>query len=616
MSARWIAPLLSIVAFSHLPAEDVAFSVESLIAGSPAEFEQRLRSDPNFAQRVVPELSQALTKQSSDKNRLLLFLASASKARTLRISRQKGPWGDSEINEILTLAFVDPNRFFGHDPVFQALILSHLPTAIDGKAPDTLRRRLLNTLSQIPAIGFDQLETIALGWDLANRPSSERELPFQDLGPLSCPDGVSPLQALLFSFPSSMFDTDDCIALLDSVHQSSPSVTLAVISDYTANDGASAERFRAKARALGAHLIAPLGPSPSPWLRDPIFVGRDSNQQLVLINRAGSQQGREQDQNIPRQLIQGAPSEFESLTGPLFWSQAPFHFHGGHLLFTPESPWISVHSIETQILQRLDLQSIDVQKLIDTSGWKSFSEAANASAEELGKLGGHRVQWVHPWPSPPAGMEHSDFVRCLGGGNDIDLDTLLTILPGGPSDTAILGDLESGAALLGTVSDEELAEFSRRFQIRVPTRDLRDALTRWKGSPRVTGLSAFLELVATHLRAKGLRVRRTPLLMMPTPLIANHPKFAAEQPHAHFPIGFSNVVLDSQPAPNEPAEFRLRAHSFESCLPTFDEEARRIFTEAGCELMLHPALVESIISEGGFRCATQEIRKPLNPANP
>ncbi len=609
MSARWVAPLLSIVAFSHLPAEEVAFSVESLIRGSPAEFEQRLRSDPNFAQRVVPKLSQALTTQPSDQNSLLRFLASASKARTLRISRQEAPWGDSEINEILTLAFVDPNRFFGQDPVFQAIILKHLPTAIEDTAPDSLRRRLLNTLSQIPAIGFDQLEPIGLGWGIANRPSSQRERPFQDLVPLSCTDGVSPLQALLFSFPSSMFDAEDCIALLDSVHQSSPSVALAVISDYTANDGTAAESFRAEARALGAYLIAPLGPSPSPWLRDPILVGRDSDQQLVLINRAGSQQGREQDQNIPRQLIQGTPSEFESLTGPLFWSQAPFHFHGGHLLFTPESPWISVHSIETQILKRLNLQGIDVQKLNDIDGWNSFSEAANASAEELGKLGGHRVQWVHPWPSTPPGMEHSEFVRCLGGGNDIDLDTLLTILPGGPSDTAILGDLDQGGELLGTVSDEELAEFSRRFQIRVPPRDLRDALTRWKRSARVAGLSAFLELVATHLRTNGLRVRRTPMLMIPTPLIANHPKFAAEQPHAHFPIGFSNVVLDSQSAPNEPTERRLRAHSFESCLPIFDAEARRVFAEAECDLILHPALVESIISEGGFRCATQEIRR-------
>lgn len=611
MSVRWIVPLLYTIVCSLLSAEDAGPPMASLIQSSPEEFETRLSRDPVFARKIIPQLAQSLTEASTDPNRLLAYLATASKARALRISQNGGPWSESQINEILTLAFIDPNRFFGDDPAFQAIILKHLPDSIGAETPVPLRRLLLNTLSQVSSIEYDRLETISLGWEMSHRTSRQRELPFPALRGLSCSDGTSPLQALLFSFPSSMFDPEDCIALLSSVHQSSPNVALAVVSDFVTADSKTAEWFVTKAQTLGSHLIAPLGSPPSPWLRDPILVARDREDRLVFVNRAGPQLGREQDQNIPREFIRGLPAGFEDLTGPIHWSQAPLHFHGGHLLSTPRSVWISTHSIETRILQRLGLESINIPRLIEPSGWADFTDAVIASAADLRSLGCRHVQWVHPWPSAPAGMEHSQFVHNLGGGNDIDLDTLLTILPGEPADTALIGDPKTGATLLEQISDAELAEFSRRFEMGLQPGDLRRELTQWWNSPHVISLSAFQDLMESHLRSEGLRVRRTPILMVPTRLIAAHPKFALNQPHVHFPIGFSNVVLDSSHDPNHPAAPPLRAHCFESCLPTFDAEAGRVYAEAGCELILHPTLVESVISEGGFRCATQEIRQAI-----
>jgi hypothetical protein len=257
--------------------------------------------------------------------------------------------------------------------------------------------------------------------------------------------------------------------------------------------------------------------------------------------------------------------------------------------------------VQDRVLELLGQKTLDVAALQQAGPWQRFAAATDEAARELTEFCHRPVRFVHPWGVNPADPGHRAFVETLAGGNDFDLDVLLTLLPASSPPTALVGDVEAGISLLRELSREELAAFARRFQIARPPDDLRADLLSYQQTARIRALDGFLQMTTQHLEAAGMRVRRPPLLLVPTRLIG-HQKFAADQPHLHFPLGFANVVLETTHADGPCAE------GFGSGLPTLDGAARAIFSEAGYQLTLYPPLVESLIGEGGYRCATQEIR--------
>jgi hypothetical protein len=93
--------------------------------------------------------------------------------------------------------------------------------------------------------------------------------------------------------------------------------------------------------------------------------------------------------------------------------------------------------------------------------------------------------------------------------------------------------------------------------------------------------------------------------VVPVQLLADHEGARGSE----FLLSWNNVVIETT------REGRLRAEGFASLLPAGDAQAQRTFSVAGCHLDLLPALVHSIVLNGGYRCASNHLRARL-PASP
>ena len=570
---------------------------ESNLPASPSEFEVGLANNSGAEQEALRTMKQSLDRAPPDeRTRILEFLAEAAKARSLRWTAKGAPWSDTAVNEILSLAFIDPDRFFGDDTHFQELILAHLPHTIDPEVPRGLQLRLLQTLAKVSQMRANTLEAIALKGGFAVRESGDRELLTNPADWEIDDDGLSPISSLLFSMPASMFAREDCQGLLDSVQHHSPNTDLLVLTDAT---GLGGPRTR---------IATPWMTGLTPWLRDPFLVARDSGNRLTLLSRTLHQSGREADRLTGRQIVSAAPEAWDQALGPVHWSDVSFPFHGGQLLFTPGTVWVSVHSLEWRLLQILETERIDPSQLSSPEGWADFVRAVNQAADELSTLCHREVRFVHPWPTPPPDMSHRDYVDSLAGGNDLDLDTLIAILAHPDGLTLVVGDIAQGSTIAASTSNPSWNAFAKKTGIDLGANALRNGLIAAQTSKRVIGIQRFIDLVESHFSNQGLSTRRTPLLMVPTAFITRNPRLSANQPHDWFPLGYSNVVIESIPNSEQP----LRAQVFSTGLPEFDQTAKKTYEEIGCSLILHPPLMESLICEGGFRCATQQVRRRSN----
>jgi hypothetical protein len=199
-------------------------------------------------------------------------------------------------------------------------------------------------------------------------------------------------------------------------------------------------------------------------------------------------------------------------------------------------------------------------------------------------------------PDDPAAPE---LAWNLAGGAGVDLDSYLTVLPSsrGPG-IALVGDPRLGSRLVAGSRAEELAALAATYDLAVGGEALRSALVAAQEEPRGRSLAAYLELVAAHLGSRGLEVRRLPLLRVPTALLANR----AGLTHQEFLITWNNVVLERR------AE-GLQAEGFASAWTSGDRLASRTFADAGARLRLVPPLVHSIVLNGGYRCASNHLRR-------
>src|SRR5205823_3021724 len=156
----------------------------------------------------------------------------------------------------------------------------------------------------------------------------------------------------------------------------------------------------------------------------------------------------------------------------------------------------------------------------------------------------------------------------------------------------------SVVALVGEVSMEfkvaastnEWQELEKTYSL---TANSRDAVMNFQSNPSSVGLQHFLDQCANDLAANGIKVRRLPLLMVPTSLLLDEDR--PETPY--FLVGWNNVVLEGK-----------RAEGFASGLPLVDSAARSMFKSAGYDLALFPPLPRSVVLNGGYRCASNEVR--------
>jgi len=296
-------------------------------------------------------------------------------------------------------------------------------------------------------------------------------------------------------------------------------------------------------------------------------------------------------------LIQGLPPWLDDAWGGVVWARAPVPFHNGQILPLPGAVWISVHSVEVRILELLEERRVPVDRLSDAEGWRRYVAAARTAAEELAALYDRPVEWVHPLD--PGTAPDPVFLAALGGGAGYDLDSIVTPLltPRGGR-AALVADVDAGLELLLRTSPTELDRFARQLGMQTVGDELRRTVAASQQSPAARGLDAFLELIAGQLRGAGVAVFRLPLLWLPPELVPR-PDAPLQQP---FLITWNNVV-------QERLDGGRRAEGFSGLLPAGDAWAGRRFAANGYDLQLLPPLVESIVRNGGYRCASQHLRE-------
>jgi hypothetical protein len=190
-------------------------------------------------------------------------------------------------------------------------------------------------------------------------------------------------------------------------------------------------------------------------------------------------------------------------------------------------------------------------------------------------------------------------MRTIGGGAGYDLDSLLTLLPGGKGKpaTALVGDLTLGRGLLDRASADDWKTLRATYGLEPDGPAFAAALAAAQADSGAAALDSFLDLTAAHLVDEGLRVRRLPLLSVPVGLLRDREAYG----HPNFLLTWNNVVVETRGG-------KARAEGFASRFAPGDRLAGEIFGEAGVSLKLLPPLIKSIVLNGGYRCASNHVR--------
>lgn len=561
---------------------------------SPADFERRLGASPESAPRVLSFLGEALA--SSDQARVVRiqdFIARSALSRSQDLARRGPPWGRESCEALLSLQFVDVERFIS-DEVFRARVLPILPKAIDPGIPGELKDLLLYSLNNVPGIDFTASERIESSWGAIHRRSLEREVPYDEVGATSFDDIRRSIEASIYSLPSRFFTASEIIPFLEAVRALAPQRTLLALVDMPVR-----EEIQRHIQSPRIHFIETYGRNYSPWPRDPfLFLHRNDGGLLVLLRpKPRLQRGRDEDELMGLELVQGLPASLDEAWGNPRVARSPVTFHNGQVLVTPDHIWVSLHSLEPRVLELLGRDRLPLDAMSTRAGLAGYLDAAREAAAELRALYGRELGFVHPLPGRGQGEDLAASLRRIGGGAGFDLDSVLTLLQG-PEEglEALVGRVEAGRRLLESAPERDLEAFGSGFGLKTRGALLRKELDDAQRVPRALALDEFLDLVAQELDRKGLTVHRIPLFFVPTRLLSE----PSESGSGDFLITWNNVVLEERDG--------RRAEGFASLLPYGDERAREIFNEAGYTLDLLPPLVSSVIRNGGYRCASQHVR--------
>jgi hypothetical protein len=296
--------------------------------------------------------------------------------------------------------------------------------------------------------------------------------------------------------------------------------------------------------------------------------------------------------------VRGLPEDLDNAWGKVSWMRAPVPFHNGQIVFTGGTAWVSLHSLETRILEILGLDRVPVESFTTAAGIDRYLAAADQAAREMGKLYGRAFRFIHPLPHAGSGdlAARADLMRRIGGGAGYDLDSLVTLVPRQDGRVAALvGDVAAGREILARSSPAELETLRRGFGLEPA--GLAAALAEAQRSPRMNSLEEFLDLTARHLAGQGMDVRRLPILTVPVALLQDRSGLS----HSEFLLTWNNVVAETRPD-------GVHAEGFSYLLPGGDEAARAAFASLGVQLDLFPPLARSIVLNGGYRCASNQLR--------
>lgn len=469
---------------------------------------------------------------------------------------------------------------------------------IDPPGPSAAERTETALAKRIEAerLSFEQTESLAVAWGLVPRSSAGRHLEKAAPGALRFDDDwTKEIAASVYSLPSSFFSASEAKAFLADVHALAPKREILVLADPAARE--------ALAGLPGVRTLPTFGRDYSPWPRDPLSLTHGADGGLAVLIRPNLQRSREEDANLGRALIQTLPADLDRRFKQPVWTVAGVPFHNGQALIAPQAVWISIHTLEPRILEILGVPRIPVETFGTAEGIDRYLAAAHRAADELGVLYGRPVRFVHPLPDRGDLPARVELLRAIGGGAGTDLDSIVTLVPrrAGTPDSplvAFVADVAAGEALLGRLSPADLAAAKATYGFNAGV-DLAAVFKVGLETPAARGLGVFLDGVALQLAEEGMEVKRLPLLFAPFTALAR----ANELPEGgSFLIGWNNAVFETRGG-------ALRAEMFGSGLPTADSEAKAAYAAAGARLTLLPALPMSVIRGGGYRCASNHVRR-------
>ncbi len=453
---------------------------------------------------------------------------------------------------------------------------------------------------ELGGLSFADSEAVELAWGAAPRSSAARQMPIRG-GELTFPDDLTaPVRASIYSLPSNLIDPKSARRLLAAVHALAPERTLVALTDLPMTRALAPDAGR-----LGLTLIETYGRAYSPWPRDPFSAALRADGGLALVERPYRQAGREEDASMARELVQGLPDSLDRRWGEPRWGEAPIPFHNGHILMAGGAAWVSLHSLELQILRDLHLDRVPVETFSSAAGIDRYLAAARRAMAEMSSLYGKPVRLVHDLPESGPVAERAALMRRIGGGAGFDLDSVLTLLPGqGGHLHALVADPAAGRRLLEGLDPAGWKTLGDTYGLQPKGADLASRMLAYQGTARPERLQGFLDLVADHLARTGLTVGRLPLVLVPVDLLPGGTKLD----YPDFVLGWNNVVVEVRGG-------KPRAEGFASLLPAGDRAARKTFAAAGVHLDLLPPLVASVVRNGGYRCASNQVRSP-NPTAP
>lgn len=570
------------------PREDAG----ALMAGiSPAELSGRLASAPGKTAEILAPLGRALGGDDPELSRKAGdYLAACARERGRALARQ-GAWSPGEVEALLALQLVDPERFVA-DKIFRRRVVALLPRALDPGAPAGLRDALLQELNQVRGFDFAASEEVERAWGAVPRRASERRVGFSPVGQRFDADVEGRLAASVYSLPSFFFDEATVEGFLSGVRAADPRRTLIVLTDSPLLG-----KLAPRAKALGLHLLDTHGRPYSPWPRDPFSLVHAREGGVRVLVRPNLQPGREEDTNLGPELVQDLPEEIDRAWRKATWTQAPVPFHNGQVLLTRDDAWVTLHALEPAILNLLGLDRVPVESFAKPEGIDRYLAAASQAARELGMLYGRPVRFVHPLPR--IGSGDTALMRRIGGGAGYDLDSIVTLVPTGKDGrlAALVADVSLGRELLAKLPAADLDALRRGYGLEPAGAPLAVALATAQRTAGMDGLDEFLDSVAAHLATQGMEVRRLPVLTVPVPLLADRNGLS----HAEFLLTWNNVVVETR-------KDGVRAEGFSSLIPSGDAQAREVFGGLGVRLDLLPPLVRSVILNGGYRCASNHLR--------
>ena len=300
----------------------------------------------------------------------------------------------------------------------------------------------------------------------------------------------------------------------------------------------------------------------SPWPRDPFLFFWRSGRPLLLA-RPNRQVGREGDIAMASAVV----AAWGSADGPRV-ETAQLPFHAGQFLTDPERLWLSIHSVETDILERLGLGQVPARSFETVSGISDYLEAARAAAEQFGRLLDRRPVWVHPLEPLP------ELFADLAPGAGLDLDSYVTLLPG---NRAFVASVSEGRQALASATSADLESLRSFYGLRLDREPLRSALLEAHTESRALALGTYLDRVAGHLQAQALIVERIPIVRVPSDLFED--RQGVDYPE--FFLSWNNVVL-------EVIDGAPRAEGFELRFPSVDRAMAARLARAGVPFTAFP----------------------------